>query len=338
MAKKKSFQIGNALSDGLEETMTAAHSYSGELRVDVIPIKRIETDPANPRSLMIDMNDVKSGVLKSDPNYERKIAEIESLQSIATSIREQGIINPVVVYKQGERYRLIAGERRTLASLLAGKTDIQAKILDEKPTALKVSILQWIENIERSDLTLWERLRNLEKISLAYAEKRSMLPEDITVTELSNLIGCSKPHAMNYKALLEADNVLKQFIADNEIRSIEKAAFLAGIASEDLQAQAITACIQGASLKKLKLMVEQSKSIKSIKHRLPTRSQGRQASSVSLGATKNIKVAKMILDSVLTNNSLSHIAGHFKGIDLNNYKTMSDTFKQLIKKLEELHA
>ena len=208
MAKKKVFQISEALTEGLEETITAAHNYSGELRIDVISIKRIEVDPENPRDLAINTDDLYRGLSESDPDYIRKSEELSSLQTIANSIRDQGIINPIVVYKYGDKYRLVAGERRTLASILAGRQDIQAKILDTKPNELKIRLLQWIENVERSDLTLWERLRNLEKIAVTYATKKNISTEQVTITELSNLIGCSKPHAMNYKAVLMAEDVI----------------------------------------------------------------------------------------------------------------------------------
>lgn len=337
MAKKKSFQIGSALSNGLEETITAAHNHSGELRIDVIPLNRIETDPDNPRTLLITMLDVIDGINNSDKDYMRKKNELEALQSLANSIKDQGIINPVIVYKHGEKYRLIAGERRTLASLLAGKNDIQAKILDEKPNALKISILQWIENIERSDLSLWERLRNLEKIRLAYADKKRILPEEITVTELSHLIGCVKSQAMSYKAVLDADDVIKILIAENKIRNLEKAAFLAGVEASDIQQQAIAACVVGASLKKLKLIVSQAQAMQALKKK-PTSNNGGQRTAVSLGVTKNVDVAKVILDSILSNSTLSHLKPYFKDIDRNSYKAISDAFKQLIKKLEELYA
>src|SRR5262245_61824168 len=98
MAKKKVFQISNALTEGLEETITAAHNYSGELHIDVIPIKRIEVDPNNPRDLLLDFHDITNGISEVDQHYLRKSEEFANLQSMAKSIREQGIINPVVVY------------------------------------------------------------------------------------------------------------------------------------------------------------------------------------------------------------------------------------------------
>ncbi len=338
MAKKKSFQISNALSDGLEETITAAHNYSGELRVDIIPIKRIETDPDNPRSLLITLTDVTSGVHASDAHYEQKMMEIAALETLAHSIREQGVINPVLVYKQGEKYRLIAGERRTLASILAGKSDIQARILDEKPNALNISILQWIENIERSDLSLFEKLRNLEKILVAYAEKKSISPEKITVMELSGLIGCAKSQAASYKAVLYADDILQTRIAENKIRSLEKAAFIAGIVADDIRQLAIHACVEGASLKQLRMLVEQNQSRKKTLTKTTTVGhRGRHYSSISFGVTKNLDVARAILTAILSHKELTYLGDYLVNIDFNDYKSMNEAFNLLVKRLEEAH-
>ena len=336
MAKKKVFSIGSALSRGLEETIESAQNYSSELRIDVIPIKKIELDPANPRDLAITMEDVQHGINEADPEKIRKLNELDSLQSIASSIRTQGIINPIMVYKFSEKYRLIAGERRTLASILAGKPDIQAKILDDKPDEMKISLLQWIENIERSDLSLWERLTNLERITSAYAKSKRLQPHQITVSELSHLIGCVKSHAMNYKAILNANNELKRLIFENKIKSLEKAAFLSSIESTEVRQQAMNACIAGATLKQLKSMMEKSQpkalALKAVEKR------GRQTISVNFGGTKNTRVAKMIIESVLNHHPVIPNHTALEEIDWNNHRTVSETFKQLLKSLEKIHA
>jgi ParB family chromosome partitioning protein len=337
MAKKKVFQISNSLADGLEETITAAHNYSGDLRVEVIAIKNIEVDPENPRDLSLTFLDLHNGISELDVNYTRKREEIASLQSIANSIKEQGILNPIIVYKFGDKYRLVAGERRTLASILAGRSDIQAKILENKPNELKVSLLQWIENIERSDLTLWERLRNLEKIVTACAERKGVPAKDITVTELSQLIGCTKPHAMNYKAVLKANDELKQLILENKIRNLEKAALIAEITTDETRQHAIAACLSGATLKKLKVIATQSHA-KPMLTRVSVEKRGRQATAIHLGATKNMHVARVIFDSILQNKALSHMTEHFKQINWNDRRSVTETFKKLLQTLEELHA
>lgn len=335
MAKKKVFALSENLASGLEETISAAQNYSGELRIDVIPIRKIETDPDNPRDLALTFDDLSNGLSNSDQEYMRKSEEINALQSLAHSIKEQGIINPIVVYKYGEKYRLVAGERRTLASILADKMDIQAKILDSKPSELKISLLQWIENIERADLSLHERLKNLEKIVAVYARSKGIEVEQVSITELSNLIGCVKSQALSYKAVLGADEELKQLIGENKIKNLEKAALIAGVKSKEIKQYAITACIEGATLKRLKTIIEQSQLKKGKK---PADKRGRQAASIQLGVTKNMNVAKIIIDSVLKNQAVAHLAEQFKKVEWNDYKSISETFKNLLRKLEELNA
>lgn len=336
MAKKKVFQISNALTEGLEETINAAQSYAGELRIDIIPIKRIEVDPNNPRDLQLNFEDIYHGLSPADANYIRKSEELNSLQTIANSIREQGIINPIVVYKFGDKYRLIAGERRTLASLVAGKHEIQAKILDSRPNELKISLLQWIENVERADLTLWERLTNLEKILAIYTSKKGCAIKDITLNELSHLISCTKPHAMNYKAVLMADDHLKNLIRDNQIRNLEKAALIANIQSQPVKQQAIEACLTGATLKKLKMMAERENSPTPIRPK-EINKKGRRAEMVNFGVTKNVDVAKAIIDAIFQNQLVNEMTDLPK-INWSDYKSISDAFNLLLRKLEQIHA
>ena len=185
--KRKAFSIGSSLTQGLEETVAAAKNHSGELRIEIIPISKIELDPDNPRKLELSMADVINGLSKDDPSYAQKLQEKKNLETLGKTIKDQGLINPILVYKNGDVYRLIAGERRTLASLTNGEKTIQAKILDGKPEQLKISLLQWIENVERADLSLWERLQNLEKIANSYLGAKNIILEDLTLEKFANI-------------------------------------------------------------------------------------------------------------------------------------------------------
>lgn len=335
MAKRKVFSIGSSLSDGLEQTIAAAHNYSNDLRIDVIPLKKIETDPENPRLLSISLSDIQNGLSQDDPNYDKKIEEISGLQSLAQSIEDQGIINPIVVYEYNGIYRLIAGERRTLASALAKKTDIQAKILDGRPNELKIRILQWIENIERSDLSLMERMDNLEKIVKAFAKQQDIPFCDVKITDISKLIGCAKSHAMNLKAVLNADTQIRELIACNKIKNLEKAALITHIQSNFIKQRAIEECINGATLKRLKMFLEQDKNQSIVIE--PVTTHGRELKTVYFGSTNNIHVARVVLDSIFQNESLSNLTNEIKILDFNNPRVIAQTFKILIRKLEQLH-
>lgn len=339
MAKKKVFSIGSSLSDGLEQTIAAAHNYSSDLRVDVIPLSKIETDPDNPRALLISLDDITNGITNDDPFFEQKTQEIESLQSLANSIKEQGIINPVIVYEHNGKYRLIAGERRTLASRLAEKTDIQAKILDGKPDEVKIRVLQWIENIERSDLSLAEKIDNLEKIIDAYARQNQISSREVTITDISQLVGCVKSHAMNLKTVLEADGDIKELIAKNQIRSLEKAAVISNIASINLRKKALDECLNGATLKQLKSYLEKDKSTqkKPSLENIVVQKAGRPTLSVNFGKTPNVRVAEIILKSLITNPDISNLEMEIDNLDFESPKCISDAFKTLVRKLELLH-
>jgi len=339
MAKKKVFSIGSSLSDGLEQTIAAAHNYSSDLRVDVIPLSKIETDPDNPRSLLISLDDITNGITNDDPFFEQKTQEIESLQSLSNSIKEQGIINPVIVYEHNGKYRLIAGERRTLASGLAQKADIQAKILDGKPDEVKIRVLQWIENIERSDLSLAEKIDNLEKIIDAYARQNQISSREVTITDISQLVGCVKSHAMNLKTVLEADGDIKELIAKNQIRSLEKAAVISNIASVNLRKKALDECLNGATLKQLKSYLEKDKSTQKTPslENIVVQKAGRPTLSVNFGKTPNVRVAEIILKSLITNPDISNLELEVDSLDFESPKCISDAFKTLVRKLELLH-
>lgn len=121
MSKKKRFGISEAMTRGLSETINVVENNLGMYRNVVLPLSRIELDPENPRKLTIDLADVRHGIRADDPRQANKQEELERLKEMAHTIKSSGVINPIVVYKNGELYRVVAGERRCLGSILAGK-------------------------------------------------------------------------------------------------------------------------------------------------------------------------------------------------------------------------
>lgn len=337
MSKIKSFQISNSLTQGIEETISAGQNYSGQLRIEVLPIKKIELDPENPREMSIDFLDI-AGLNKSDPLYEKKRIDIEGLRSMAESIKKEGVLNPIIVYKFGDKYRLVAGERRTLASILAEKEEIQARILEKKPVESKKVLLQWIENVERENLTLWERLTNLEKMVIAHKEETTSFKE-ITPTALSQIIGCSLPYAMHYCNVLNADKSIKNAIKENKVKNLEKASILSQIKSPQIRDKAIDSCIAGATLKKLKdMIVEQDNKERNniSKGRGESKNKrGRQASRVNLGTTKKTTTVKFIVDLVLQNIKYSYLKSVFVNLNWNEYGEVTKAFQQVLQAIEK---
>src|SRR3990167_7297971 len=157
MSKRKRFGVSQALTRGLSETIDVVENNAGVFRNVILPLSRIELDPDNPRKLAVSLEDIQQGINKGDAALSQKLAEVEKLKELAETIKTSGVINPIVVYKRGEHYRVVAGERRCLASILAGKQEIDARVFNEKPKGFELKLIQWIENTAREDLTLDER-------------------------------------------------------------------------------------------------------------------------------------------------------------------------------------
>lgn len=335
MAKRKSFALNKDLQQGLTQTMSAVKNYAGALRFEIIPLQQIELDPENPRDLALKFEDLPRGPRPDDPEYSRKLNEIEKLASLAETIRSQGVINPVVVYKNGEKYRLVAGERRCLASIIANQNEIKANILDQRPTAYNRSYLQWIENIEREDLSLWERLKNIEQI-IHYYRQENQTQVEFNASFIKNLLGCSLPHAMNYFSLLQAPKDLQDAVRSENIRNLEKAALIARITDANQRQEAISVCITGASLSELKKLISHDKvGRQKIKSKITTQAKrGRQANRVSLGYTQQPLVVKTIIDAVLTDDRFRRFSASFTKQDWNDYSAVTAAFQKLLTILE----
>jgi ParB family chromosome partitioning protein len=93
----------------------------------------------------------------ANPDQPRKEFDPEKLEELAMSIREYGVLEPIVVTPRGGRYMIIAGERRFRASRLAGRTSIPARVI-EADDAL-VEELALLENVQREDLNIIEEAR-----------------------------------------------------------------------------------------------------------------------------------------------------------------------------------
>ena len=333
MAKRKTFGIGSALTSALQQTISAASDYSGKLQLEAIPLHKIEMDPKNPREMAITAEDLKQGLSSQDPFFARKEQEKEALETMSFSIKERGVLNPVIVYRFGDKYRLVAGERRTLASYLAGQTDIPARILDKRPDEFELRQLQWIENIERKDLKLGERLNNLSMMMEAYVEKTGKELKQITGTEISEIIGCSQRQGRAYNLVLNASQELKAHIYADRISNLEKAAF---IASHDISEQGplINAVLHGDSLDSLKGLKKMNTK-KPIVSTVKSKRKGRPSTTIHLGTTTSPKVAKVIFDSILKNPIVRPANNLDRSLNWLDHDSINQSFKLLIRFLEE---
>lgn len=332
MTKRKRFGVSQALTRGLSETINVVENNAGIFRNAVVPLSRIELDPDNPRKLAISLEDIRQGLDKNDPLYDQKSNELERLNELAFTIESSGVINPVVVYKRGEFYRVVAGERRCLASILAGKNEIDARIFNEKPKGFELKLIQWIENTAREDLTLEERIGNIREIIHEYQLIHDNVP--VTATLIKNLIGFSLPQASYYMAVLNAPDDVRSMIAKGQLRSLDKAAIISAIESDDLRQEALTACIEGSSLKELRKIIARERQQNTKPLPLIQKKRGRAPVKVNLGFTLHTSVVYNIVQSVLNRAEYGKYRDVFSKVEWAELDQSTRAFKKLIEIME----
>jgi ParB family chromosome partitioning protein len=136
----------------------------------------------------------------------RKSFDDERIGELAESIRKNGLIQPVVVSKKGDRFELVVGERRFRAARIAGLDRLPAMVKDlTESRALEIAL---IENIQRQDLN---------PIEEATAYKLILDREKITQEELSQRIGKSRSYIANTVRLLELPGKIQEYVSRGTI-------------------------------------------------------------------------------------------------------------------------
>ncbi len=179
---KKQFTLGRGL-DAListEAIQTSGSSSIGEIGIDLI---------------------------EANPNQPRREFEEQTLQELAESIKELGVIQPITLRKNGEnRYQIIAGERRFRASQLAGKDTIPAYIIDaDEENSMEMAL---IENIQREDL-------NAMEIALAYQQLVEQY--NLSQEQLSKRVGKGRATIANFLRLLKLPATIQVALKEKSI-------------------------------------------------------------------------------------------------------------------------
>lgn len=163
--------------------------------------------------------------LRANPYQPRKTFDEAAIKELAESIREHGVIQPVVVRQAIKGYEIIAGERRFRASQLLGNATIPAVVRaynDEQ-----VMEIALIENVQREDL-------NAIEVAIAY--QAIMNQFTLTQEELSLKVGKSRSHIANFLRLLALPDEIKEHVSRGTL-SMGHARALAGVKDEDKRAE-----------------------------------------------------------------------------------------------------
>jgi len=142
-----------------------------------------------------------------NPRNPRRNFNASDLEDLSRSIRQHGVVQPVVVRNaDGDRYEIIAGERRWRASQMAGLVEIPVIVRDvDDRTALEIAI---VENVQRADLNALEEAQGYEQLIAQY---------DYTQNDLGEVIGKSRSHVANSLRLLKLPEPVRTMLAEGTL-------------------------------------------------------------------------------------------------------------------------
>lgn len=333
VSKKRKFGIPSSLGKGLTDTIKLAENHVSEFKNVVIPISFIEPDPNNPRKINLTIDEIKSGECIKDNAYELKQQEKESLTELSWSIQKKGLINPITVYQQGNKYRLVAGERRYLASIIANKEDIEARVYKTKPSDKDLILVQWIENTAREDLSLSDRMANIEAIIRHFSE--DLGNSNVGVDMLMKVTGLSQANAYRYVAILK-NSALRDCIANKSVKSFKTASLLASTKSKQGLDEILRLSEkEGVSIEQALKVFKSKKKSKQAAITSKVERRGRGGSSINLGKVHHASVVKVLVDALVATPMHSHYKAMFLNVNWEDSKEVAQSFKQLLLALDK---
>ncbi len=176
----------------------------------------------------IGINDIEPGIGQPRTNFDA-----DKINQLAESIKEHGIIQPLVVRKEGKVYRIIAGERRWRAARVAGLKKVP--VIEKEASDREVMELALIENIQREDLNPVEEAQAYDRLINDY---------ELTQEQLSKIVSKSRPLIANKLRLLDLSDEVKALVTSGEL-SEGHARTLLGIKDKELIKKAADDVIGG---------------------------------------------------------------------------------------------
>ena len=196
-----------ALGKGLEQLFSNESLYSN-------PLDTLDEMAHN--ASKDDIVEVKLSELRSNPYQPRRVFDEEKLRELADSIKEFGVLEPIIITKSIKGYEIVAGERRVKASKLAGLETIPAIIKDfSDEDMMQIAVL---ENIQREDLTAIEEAEAYDNLVKSLG---------ISQEEVARRVGKSRSHVTNMIGLLKLpksvkDDILEGTVSMGHARSLSK--------------------------------------------------------------------------------------------------------------------
>jgi len=190
-------------------------------------------------------------ITQIEPNMDqpRKQFDEEKISELAKSIKENGLIQPIVVSKDGENYKIIAGERRWRAARMAGLSTVPVYIKEEIK-GQKLLELALIENLQRQDLNSIEEANAYQALISEYG---------MTQEQVAEVIGKSRPKVANSVRLLSLDKRVQEMIISERISEAHARAILP-IENKDKQYEiALMIEKKGLNVREVEMLMRQKK-------------------------------------------------------------------------------
>lgn len=169
-------------------------------RTDTVPADRVSYADAQ-------IQEIEVGKISPNPFQPRKVFESQALKELADSIKEHGVIQPLVVTRTSTGYELVVGERRFRAAQLAGLEKVPAIIKDSMVDQTKLEVAL-IENIQRKELN---------PIEEAQAYERLMKTFNMTQDQVAKKVGKSRPTIANTVRLLNLPAEIQRAVIEGKL-------------------------------------------------------------------------------------------------------------------------
>ena len=240
-----------ALGMGLEQLFN-----SEMLDFDQVEEKIVEETPKD------EIVEIPINELMSNPYQPRKVFDEEALKELSESIKEHGVFQPIIVKKSVKGYNIIAGERRTKASELAGLKTVPAIVRDfSDEEMMQVALL---ENLQREDLSAIEE---------AKAYKSIIESLGLTQDELAKRLGKSRSHITNMLGLLRLPLSVQDMVLYGKI-SMGHARVLSKLEnSEQIEDLANKVISENLSVRDLEVLTNESSYVRSTPSSKPRKSK-----------------------------------------------------------------
>ncbi|TME28704.1 MAG: ParB/RepB/Spo0J family partition protein [Chloroflexi bacterium] len=161
--------------------------------------------PTTSAPLVAEATEIALELVKPNRQQPRTSFDPEGLSELAASIRQHGVLQPIVVSRDHEGYELIAGHRRVLAARLAGKVSIPAVVREDVSDRLELAL---VENLQRADLNAIEAARAYRLLMETY---------DLTQEQLAERLGKSRSAVANTLRTLSAPQALQDAVLEGKI-------------------------------------------------------------------------------------------------------------------------